>query len=146
MHQIVRFLYTCGVIKWTERCTCVLVKKESLCVRIWQTQAATSTRPRTLHIYYIGIIIIHVCLYIFICSSMKWCRVLITVFRMSLSTSLWPVSYSVKVPVWRLCPHMGSLLCTSAPLSTNLYCTSLQDQKGQTNCLWSPDHAVVSLL
>ena len=34
-------------------------------------------------------------------SSMSMCRELTTVFRMSLSTSLWPVSWSVKEPVWR---------------------------------------------
>ena len=34
-------------------------------------------------------------------SSMSMCLELTTVFRMSLSTSLWPVSWSVKEPVWR---------------------------------------------
>ena len=46
-------------------------------------------------------------------SSMSTCQELTTVFRMSLCTSLWPVSWSVKEPVSTLCLTKDSLLSVS---------------------------------
>ena len=62
------------------------------------------------------------------------CRELTTVFRMSLSTSLWPVSWSVKEPVWRHSLQLGAHLSLSVLLSTTLYYSSLPDLRGKYLC------------
>ena len=61
------------------------------------------------------------CHYAIMYRSVSMCRELTTVFRMSLSTSLWPVSWSVKEPVWRQRQWMGSSHLLSVHQNTTRY-------------------------